>query len=276
MDERHSSGSAIGYQMEQLLVEEKTPFQTIKIFESRTFGRVMALDDCWMVTQRDNFLYHEMMSHPGLACLNAPAKVAIVGGGDCGVLQQVLRHSQVQQVTQVEIDERVTRLSEQYFPELCTANHDPRAHFVFDDGIAWINSQQASVDLLIIDSTDPVDMAAGLFEQAFYQSCASALNPQGILALQSESPLLHGDLIGDIRQRLTGAGFTDIVHLLFPQPCYPSGWWSATLASRGSDLSQFRNLDQAIACRYYSHAIHAAAMVLPPQLQRALGLLVSG
>ncbi|MEM9182909.1 MAG: polyamine aminopropyltransferase [Pseudomonadota bacterium] len=271
VDERHESGSAIGFEMVELLTEERTPFQHIKIFESRGFGRVMSLDDCWMVTQRENHLYHEMMSHPALACHDRPSRVAIVGGGDCGVLQQVLRHPTVEQATQIEIDERVTRLSEQYFPELCSHNSDPRAQLLFEDGLAWVGRQSQSLDLLIIDSTDPVDMAAGLFEQRFYEDCRQALADDGILALQSESPLLHVELLVQIRQRLYQAGFGQLKHLLFPQPCYPSGWWSATLASASRDLTQVRNLDDQIPCRYYSRAIHQAAATLPPGLQRSLG-----
>ncbi len=271
VDERHDSGSAIGFEMVELLAEERTPFQHIKIFESRSFGRVMSLDDCWMVTQRENYLYHEMMSHPALACHDRPSQVAIVGGGDCGVLQEVLRHDSVTQATQIEIDERVTRLSEQYFPELCSANADPRAQLKFEDGLAWVARQQHSLDVLIIDSTDPVDMAAGLFEQRFYENCRQALADDGILALQSESPLLHVELLGQIRRRLRRAGFIQLTHLLFPQPCYPSGWWSATLASAGRDLTRVRDLDKQIPCRYYSRAIHQAAATLPPELQRSLG-----
>ncbi|MEM7709128.1 MAG: polyamine aminopropyltransferase [Pseudomonadota bacterium] len=272
VDERHESGSAIGFEMVELLTEERTPFQHIKIFESRGFGRVMSLDDCWMLTQRENYLYHEMMSHPALACHDRPSQVAIVGGGDCGVLQQVLRHETVTQATQIEIDERVTRLSEQFFPELCASNADPRARLLFEDGLAWVARQQKSLDVLVIDSTDPVDMAAGLFEQGFYESCHQALKGDGILALQSESPMLHVSLISQIRERLAASGFVEIRHLLFPQPCYPGGWWSATLASAGTRLDRFRDLDNLIPCNYYSRAIHQAASTLPPGLARSLAL----
>src|SRR5574338_1669805 len=117
-----------------------------------------------MLTTRDNFLYHEMMTHPVLYTPAAPRNVAIIGGGDCGTLREVLRHPEVESVVQIDIDERVTRLAEKYFPELCESNADPRAKLLFDDGIQWMkDARRESIDLIIIDSTDPVGPAEGLF-----------------------------------------------------------------------------------------------------------------
>ena len=121
------------------LHEEQTEYQHIEIYETEWFGNLMVIDGCIMLTARDNFIYHEMMSHPALYTHPDPRKVVIIGGGDCGTLREVLRHEGVRHALQVEIDERVTRLSEQYFPELCVANDDPRAEFFFGDGIRWMH-----------------------------------------------------------------------------------------------------------------------------------------
>ena len=125
------------------LHHERSAYQTIDVYDTTWFGRALVIDGFLMLTERDNFLYHEMLSHPALFSHEAPRRVLIVGGGDCGTLQEVLKHPEVEQVTQVDIDERVTRISEQYFPDLCRANDDPRARLVFDDAIQWVRDTEA-------------------------------------------------------------------------------------------------------------------------------------
>ncbi len=183
-------GTAFSLQVKRKLHEEQTPFQKLEIYETETFGNLMVLDGCVMLTTRDNFLYHEMMTHPALFTHKDPKKVVIVGGGDCGTLKEVLKHPGVQEAWQVEIDERVTRMSEKYFPELCEANGDPpRANFFFGDGIQWMRDiEPNSIDVLIIDSTDPVGPAEGLFALDFYRDAMLALREGGIIVQQSESP----------------------------------------------------------------------------------------
>ena len=142
-----NEGTAFSLQIKKHLQQEKSPYQTIDMYETETFGNLMSIDGCVMLTSRDNFLYHEMMSHPALFTHQNPERVVIIGGGDCGTLKEVLKHSTVKHVTQVDIDELVTRMSEKYFPELCTSNEDPRAELLFDDGIAWMrNAESDSVD----------------------------------------------------------------------------------------------------------------------------------
>jgi spermidine synthase len=132
------SGSAFGLRVKALLHAEKTPFQSIEIYDTTDWGKLMVIDGCTMVSTRDNFLYHEMMAHPALFTHARAKRVVIIGGGDCGTLREVLRHEEVEHAVQVEIDERVTRLAEQYFPELCASNGDPRAELLFVDGIKYM------------------------------------------------------------------------------------------------------------------------------------------
>ncbi len=269
-----STGTAFSLHIRERLHSEQTPYQRIDIYDTTDFGRLMVLDGCTMVSDRDNFLYHEMMTHPALFTHPAARQVAVIGGGDCGTLREVLRHETVQRAWQVEIDERVTRLAEQYFPALCQANDDPRAQLLFEDGIAWMQQREPeSLDLIIIDSTDPVGPAEGLFGLSFYQACLTALKPGGLLVQQTESPLLHQSLIVQVHQTLLEAGFHATQPLLFPQPIYPSGWWSATLARKDADLNGFRETGAAskrFPTRYYSVDTHKAALALPPFLQQAL------
>ncbi|MFU8878205.1 MAG: polyamine aminopropyltransferase [Wenzhouxiangellaceae bacterium] len=258
------AGSAVGWSIEQHLAHEKTEFQTIDIYQTSHWGNLMVIDGFVMLTSRDNFLYHEMLSHPALFSHPEPRRVAIIGGGDCGTLHQVLAHRAVESVIQCEIDERVTRLAEQYFPELCERNEDPRASLVFDDGLAWIrNAQAGSLDVIIVDSTDPIGPAEGLFGPAFVADCHRALADGGILVQQSESPLLHRHLIQGIRDNMEQAGFETIRTLGFPQPCYPSGWWSCTQARKNGLLAPpdaERFTESGIRTRYYNPEVHRGAL----------------
>jgi spermidine synthase len=215
-----------------------------------------------------------MLSHPALFIHPSPQRVCIIGGGDCGTLREVLKHPEVEQVTQIDIDERVTRLAEQYFPELTESNSDDRARLLFDDGIAWMAQAAAGgLDLIIVDSTDPVGPAVGLFSQGFFKTCLRALAPGGMVVQQSESPLLHPDLLRDIRAAMSGAGFADVKSLFFPQPVYPSGWWSATLARKDQVIAGFRVEDvehRPFVTRYYNADIHRAALAQPEFFLRDL------
>jgi spermidine synthase len=266
-------GSAIGFRVKQKLHEEQSAFQKIEIFETTDWGNLMVLDGCIMLTQRDNFLYHEMMAHPALFTHSNPKRVVVIGGGDCGTLREVLRHREVESAVQVEIDERVTRLAEQYFPELCEANDDPRAQLLFDDGIAYMRDAAAeSVDIVIVDSTDPVGPAEGLFNEAFYQSCCRALRNGGILVQQSEPPLTQLPLIRSMRQHMKNAGFAAVRTIPFPQPAYPTGWWSCTMARKSADLSGFRERgaqSKPFPTRYYNADMHRASMAVPEFMREA-------
>ncbi|BAU46625.1 spermidine synthase [Sulfurifustis variabilis] len=273
-EEWAGQGSAISLKIARKLHEERSPYQTIEIYETESFGRLMTLDGLVMVTDRDNFIYHEMMSHPALFTHPHPRRVLIIGGGDCGTLREVLKHASVEVAEQVELDERVTRVAEQYFPQLCASNGDPRARFHFEDGIAFVaRAAPDSYDVVIVDSTDPVGPAAGLFSEDFYRNCLRALAPQGLLVGQSESPLFHPDLIEAVHRAMRTAGFREVAMLHFPQCTYPSGWWSATLAAKDAKLPRFRETaaaDRPFPTRYYNAAVHAGALAVPEYLRKSL------
>ncbi|MCU7959191.1 MAG: polyamine aminopropyltransferase [gamma proteobacterium symbiont of Bathyaustriella thionipta] len=266
------SGSSFGLRLKSRLHSEQSAYQKIDIYETTDFGHLMVIDDCIMLTDRDNFIYHEMMSHPVIYSHPCPKRLAIIGGGDCGTLREVLKHKEIESVFQIDIDERVTRLAERYFPQLCESNQDERAELLFEDGIVWMQDvAPGSLDIIIVDSTDPVGPGEVLFSEAFYQSCFRALADDGLLVQQSESPLLHQDLIKGMRERLQSVGFGTLQTLTFPQPVYPAGWWSATLAGKQPGLTDFRQVaEDDIDSLYYSAEIHRAARILPPFLQRYL------
>lgn len=270
--ETHTDGgSAFAFRLTEagLLHSEQTDYQKIEIYDTEFYGKLMLIDGFVMLTTRDNFLYHEMMAHPVLFTHPKPRRVIIIGGGDCGTLREVLRHKSVESAVQVEIDERVTRLAEQYFPELCEANDDSRAELLFVDGIKWMEAAPSnSADIIIIDSTDPIGPAEGLFSEPFYRQCGRVLGEEGILIQQSESPLYHPKILSSMRQEFTKAGFTNLQTIFFPQPTYPSGWWSGTMASQ-ADLSNFRT-EKDFPTDYYTSNIHRGAVSPPPFFTRML------
>ncbi len=271
LDENWFSEAARGYAMSlevtEKLHEEQSPYQKIEIYETKSFGRLMTLDGLTMLTSRDNFVYHEMMTHPALYNHPNPKDVAIVGGGDCGTLKEVLKHDTVHSSTQIELDERVTRISEQYFPELCESNNDPRANLVFEDAIAWVkNAAPNSLDVIILDTTDPVGQAKRLFTEPFYRDCLNALREGGIVVAQSESPLLDLNLIVDMRNEMQKAGFVELQTIQFPLTTYPSGWWTATQARKGQKFGDFREQmarHKPFVTKYYNADIHKACSALP-------------
>jgi len=269
------TGSSVGFRISEKLDEARSPFQHIEIYQSTDWGRVMLIDGAMMLTSRDNFFYHEMMAHPALFTHPDPKRVVIIGGGDCGTLREVLKHPGVECAIQCDIDAEVTRMSVRYFPELCASNHDPRAELLFDDGVAYMRHLAAgSVDVVIVDSTDPIGPAEGLFNQAFFASCHRALGENGVLVQQSESPLALLDLIKQMRSEMGKAGFQCFQTLPFPQPCYPTGWWSCTMARKQAAAGfAFRERDAETTpfeTRYYSAGIHRSAQVLPPFVAEVL------
>jgi spermidine synthase len=235
------AGSAFSLRLKGKLHEERTPFQKIEIFDTTDFGRLMVIDGFIMLSERDNFIYHEMMAHPVLFTHEDPKRVAIIGGGDCGTLREVLRHPDVERVVQIDIDERVTRLSEKYFPELCESNEDPRAALLFRDGMEWMrDTPPGSLDVIIVDSTDPIGPGEVLFSHDFYRACHGALDTDGLIIQQSESPLMHMEILKNMYGTLRDAGFQGVQTLFFPLCVYPSGWWSASMAGKDKALTGFR------------------------------------
>ncbi len=278
--EEAGSAFALALAEEGRLHREESPFQTIEVFATTHFGRVMTIDGFLMLTERDNFIYHEMMAHPVLFSHPQPRRVLIVGGGDCGTLREVLKHPGVEQATQVDIDERVTRVSEAYFPELCSANDDPRGELLFADAIDWVKQAEAgSLDVIIVDSTDPVGPGEGLFTESFYRDCHRALATDGLIVQQSESPLIHLDsIVTPMHAAMRRAGFADSQLLGFPQPTYPSGWWSATIAAADGPV-RFARAGDAEAARfataYYTADVQRAALAQPAFVQQALQGIIS-
>lgn len=263
----------LGFRVQERLWEERSAYQKITVYQTHFFGRVLTLDDVVMFTERDEFVYHEMLVHVPLCSLPQPRQVLIIGGGDCGCLREVLRHPSVERVVQCDIDPQVTDVSARYFDWVIAAQNDPRATVLFRDGVEYIRQNEGAFDLIVIDSTDPIGAAVGLFSADFYRAVARALKPGGVMTAQSESPHWHAGLVGDIYAQMRQA-FSHVHPYLGFVPVYPSGAWSWAYA--GNERQPFDHFNEAQAqsleatCKYYNRGIHRAAFALPTFAQKAI------
>lgn len=251
---------------------ETTPYQRIDVYRSPFFGTVLTLDDLVMLTERDEFVYHEMLIHVPLLSHPEPRDVLIIGGGDTGCVREALRHDTVRRVVQCEIDERVTAVCADHFPWVEAVRDDPRVDLVFDDGVAYIEQHRQEFDLIVVDSTDPVGPAVGLFRRDFYAKVADALRPGGIMTAQTESP--HWDLpaLREIHAEISGA-FPRVAPYLGAIPTYPGGLWSWCYASDRNPHDHFDERRAAMVaphCRYWTPGLQRSAFELPAFVGRGL------
>lgn len=271
--EEDAGGVRLGMRVSEKLHEEQSPFQKIAVYQTPFFGRLLTLDGMVMLTERDEFVYHEMVTHLPLCGLLAPRRVLILGGGDCGCLREVLRHPNIEQVVQCDIDQRVTEVCERYFDWVTPARSDPRAQVLFDDGVAYIEHQRASFNLIIVDSTDPIGPGIGLFLHDFYDKVARALAPGGVMVAQTESPHWSAPMVGAIYSELKQS-FAQVAPYCGAVPTYPSGFWTWAWASNDTrpdahfDAQRARQLEPG--CSYYNADIHRAAFALPTFARQAV------
>ncbi len=268
--ETHLRRSGIFLGTERLLVRKTSKFQTIEIYETTDFGRMLVLDGMVMTTERDEYLYHEMLVHPAMVLAASIESVLIIGGGDGGTLREVSKYSEVQRITLVELDEEVVRLSRQFLPTLSTAFDDPRVTLHFEDGMTFLQRTQARYSVIFVDSPDPVGPAEVLFSRPFYELLADHLEPEGILVAQTESPFYHQDLIRSVVQSLKGR-FPTVQVYLGPVITYPSGTWTYTLATRIPKESLGPKRPVAKETRWFHDELISTLFVLPKELAHALG-----
>lgn len=265
------------FAVDNVLYHEKTDHQDLIIFENRAFGRIMALDGVVQTTERDEFIYHEMMTHVPLLAHGNAKHVLIIGGGDGAMLREVTRHKNVETITMVEIDAGVVSFCRQYLPNHNAGSYDdPRFTLVIDDGVNFVNQTTQTFDVIISDCTDPVGPGESLFTSEFYQGCERALNPGGIFVAQNGVCFLQQDEAVGSHRKLSHY-FGDVSFYQAAIPTYYGGimtfaWATDDPALRQHDLKtiQTRFADAGLPCRYYNPAIHAAAFALPQYLNDAL------
>ena len=261
----------------KILHRERTGHQDLLIFENPCFGRVLALDGIVQTTEGDEFAYHEMLVHVPILAHGDARRVAIVGGGDGGALEEVLKHD-VERVAMIELDPAVVALSRRYLPSICgDAFDDPRAEVIFADGAAFMKETGEAFDVIVVDSTDPVGPSVALFEPAFYADCRARLGERGILVTQSGVTFMQEDEARDTYARLKPL-FADAWLYLTQVPTYGAGfmtlgWGSRSLAPRRTSLAEIERRFRAagIETRYYTPEVHAAAFALPGYIRALMG-----
>ncbi len=252
---------SLGLRIERTLHSEQTEFQGLDVIETKQYGRMLVLDGCVMTTDKDEYVYHEMLAHVGLHTHPNPKRVLVVGGGDGGVIREIVKHKSVEKAVLAEIDGRVIEISKQYFPDIAKGLSDPRVDIQVVDGIQYVRDHPGMFDVIYIDSTDPIGPAVGLFAKEFFQSVYNALAEDGLFVAQSESPFAHADLIAnmqrDIRE-IFPLSYLYLAHI----PTYPTGTWSFTMGSKKYsplEVSELRVQDT----KYYTTEVHRAAFALP-------------
>lgn len=263
------TGLTVG--LNKQLFSEQTPYQRVEVYETDTWGNLMTIDGMVMLSEKDEFVYHEMLTHVGLFAHARPERVLIVGGGDGGSAREVLRHESVKRVDMVEIDEAVVRASREFLPEV-GAFDDPRLKVWYEDGIAFVRNVSDPYDMIIIDGSDPVGPAEGLFEKDFYRYCYEALTDEGVLTAQTESPWVpeYHPSMRKVFNALEEVFDRSAMYLAFI-PLYPAGMWSMAFASKGADPHSPEAMQRVEAgmasfggeLRYFNTEVHRGAFALP-------------
>nr|XP_033778111.1 spermidine synthase [Geotrypetes seraphini] len=269
-------GQAMSLQVEEILYQKKSAFQDILLFKSKTYGNVLVLDGVIQCTERDEFSYQEMIAHLPLCCHPNPRKVLIIGGGDGGVLREVVKHQSVESVVQCEIDEEVISVSKKFLPSMAVGYSSPKLTLHVGDGFEFMKQNQEAFDVIITDSSDPVGPAESLFKESYYQLMKAALRENGILCCQGECQWLHLQLIKEMR-RFCKSLFPVVEYAYCTIPTYPSGQIGFMLCSKTpttnfhepvQELSQ-EQVDK-MKLKYYNSNIHRAAFVLPEFARKVL------
>jgi len=253
----------------ELLASVQSDYQLIEAYQSPHFGRMLVIDGVVQLTERDEYIYHEMLSHVPLHIHPDPQRVLIIGGGDGGLLREVARHPRVRDVTLAEIDPEVVRMSKEWLPTVSTAFDHPKANVLFVDGKEYLEAEAKGYDVILVDSTDPVGAAVKLFEPSFYQLAASRLVKPGVFACQSESIHFHLDTVRQVQNGLRTA-FSQVDLYTACIPTYPGNLWTFSVASNELEIRGDPS-SAKISGRYYAEDVHRAAF-LPHSLVEKLGL----
>jgi len=268
--------------VDKVYFENKTDHQHLIIFENAKFGRVMALDGIIQTTEADEFIYHEMLSHVPLLTHGNVKRVLIIGGGDGGILRETCKHTSVEHITQVEIDDQVVEMCKTYLPNHSAgAYNDPRVNIVINDGARFVRECTEKFDVIISDSTDPIGPGDVLFTSDFYADCKNCLADGGILVTQNGVAFMQLDEVTTTAKRLKPY-FADQTFYCAAVPTYIGGvmtfaWASDNKAYRSTTVETIKQRFNAanITCRYYNPAIHMASFALPQYIENALTADVS-
>jgi spermidine synthase len=255
------------YEVSKVLYHKRSKFQDIMVFENPHFGKILVLDGVVQITEKDEFFYHEMLTHVVMSSHPEPKKVIVIGGGDGGTVREVLKHKSVEKVYFIEIDEDVINVSQKFFPRVACGITDKRVEIKCMDGAEFVKNRTADIDLVIVDSTDIIGFAKSLFTKKFFHSVKNCLTPNGMYVSLSESLHFHKDIVIGVQETLRTV-FPIVDLYTAPIATYAGNWWTFSIGSKQLDPREIRTT-QKIRCRYYSDEIHINAF-LPGSLYQRL------
>jgi len=273
--ENHSKEAKFSIKVEKQLYSGKSDFQRIDVFETNEFGKFFTLDGLVMITEKDEFIYHDMIVHVPMATNPGIKKVLVIGAGDGGTVRELVRYKSIEKIDMVEIDKLVVDVCREYFPNSTSGLDDERVTLYFEDGLKFVSEIRNEYDLIIVDSTDPIGPGEGLFTSVFYENCYKALTKEGILVNQHESPFYENYQKAMQRAHKRIHEFFPIskvyqVHI----PTYASGHWLFGFASKSIDPVMDLNEDNwnalGLETGYYNTEIHKAAFALPNYVKKLL------
>jgi len=273
--EQHTENVRFSVKVDKQLLSKQTDFQRIDVFQSPEFGKFFSLDGYIMITEKDEFIYHDMIVHIPMAVNPDIKRVLVIGAGDGGSIRELCRYATIEHIDMVEIDEEVVNVCKKYFPITACAFDDPRVHLYFEDGLKFVRSKKNEYDLILVDSTDPIGPGEGLFTREFYGNCYNALSETGILVNQHESPYYTFNAVAmqrahrRIREKFPIAKVYQ-AHI----PTYPSGYWLFGFASKkfdpilDFDAGKWNAL--GLKTRYYNTELHVGCFALPNYVKELL------
>ena len=266
--EAHTKNVRFSTKVNKQLISTESLFQRIDIFESEEFGRFLTLDGFMMLTEKDEFIYHEMMVHVPMAVKNHARKILVIGAGDGGTVRELVKYDTIEQIDMVEIDKMVVDVCREYLPSTACKLDDPRVNIYYEDGLKFVRSKVDEYDIVLVDSTDPFGPGEDLFTREFYGNCFNALKSDGILVNQHESPYYKADAEATERaHRQLRAVFPFATVYQLHIPTYPSGHWLFGFASKKynpvEDLKAEEWNGLGIRTRYYNTELHKGAFALP-------------
>jgi spermidine synthase len=258
------------YKVKSLLHYEKSAYQQISIVDTKGFGKMLVLDGTPQITEMDGFIYNEMISHVPIVTHPDPKKVAMIGGGDAGHAREAIKYETIDQIDVIEIDQRVTEVCRQWLTPSSYFEQDQRIQTIHRDGLEWIQEQENSYDVLMIDRPDPVGPGEKLYEPQFYQRVYHSLTDDGVAAIQSGSPFYNASTLKRTVASLR-AFFPIVRTYLFSIPSFPCGIWSFTIASKKwdplqADLTRLQHMDT----KYIDPDVFRAAFVLPKYVKEII------
>jgi len=273
--EKHTENAKFSIRVKEQVYSQQSPFQKIDVFETEEYGKVLAIDGIVMLTERDEFIYHDMIVHVAMATNPEIKKVLVIGAGDGGTVRELARYSTIEKIDMVEIDEVVVKASREFLPFTACKLDDPRVSLFFEDGIKFVEGKENLYDLVIVDSTDPIGPGEGLFTTEFYRNCYKALTEKGILVNQNESPYYAHNAREMKRAHRKIKNIFPISKVYqYHMPTYPTGHWLFGFASKALEPIKDLNADKwnslGLKTKYYNTDIHVGAFALPSYVRDML------